>query len=145
MEENTLGHGQNAGYQHFLGGCFLRVVNPFPKRQILDSSKLKEFADDNFDLMNWLVCCIGVQCHLNSEGHIIAVGDAYAFPGFLTPVLTQLFHPNPPTTFLTCFCRGDRQKYEFDENDKVLQTDKKHYGKKRNCSLRAISPFPTVF
>ena len=23
-------------------------VNPFPKRQILDSSKLKEFADDNF-------------------------------------------------------------------------------------------------
>ena len=24
------------------------VVQPFPKRQILDSSKLKEFADDNF-------------------------------------------------------------------------------------------------
>ena len=23
-------------------------VNPFPKRQILDSLKLKEFADDNF-------------------------------------------------------------------------------------------------
>ena len=23
-------------------------VKPFPKRQILDSSKLKEFADDNF-------------------------------------------------------------------------------------------------
>ena len=24
------------------------VLKPFPKRQILDSSKLKEFADDNF-------------------------------------------------------------------------------------------------
>ena len=24
-------------------------VKPFPKRQILDSSKLKEFADDNFN------------------------------------------------------------------------------------------------
>ena len=24
------------------------VFKPFPKRQILDSSKLKEFADDNF-------------------------------------------------------------------------------------------------
>ena len=24
------------------------VYQPFPKRQILDSSKLKEFADDNF-------------------------------------------------------------------------------------------------
>ena len=33
------------------------------------------------------------------------------FPGFLTPVLTQLFFPKPPTTFLTCFCRGERRKY----------------------------------
>ena len=32
----------------FSKGLFFRVVNPFPKRQILDSSKLKEFADDNF-------------------------------------------------------------------------------------------------
>ena len=35
----------------------------------------------------------------------------YVFPGFLTPVLTQLFFPKPPTTFLTCFCRGERRKY----------------------------------
>ena len=41
----------------------------------------------------------------------MAVGNAYMFPGFLTPVLTQLFFPKPPTTFLTCFCRGERQKY----------------------------------
>ena len=41
----------------------------------------------------------------------MAVGDAYVFPGFLTPVLTQLFFPNPPTTFLTCFCRGERRNY----------------------------------
>ena len=33
----------------------------------------------------------------------MAVGDAYVFPGFLTPVLIQLFFPRPPTTFLTCF------------------------------------------
>ena len=41
----------------------------------------------------------------------MAVGDAHVFPGFLTPVLTQLFFPKPPTTFLTCFCRGERWKY----------------------------------
>ena len=41
----------------------------------------------------------------------MAVGDAYVFPGFPTPVLTQLFFPKPPTTFLTCFCRGERRKY----------------------------------
>ena len=36
----------------------------------------------------------------------MAVGDVYVFPGFLTPILTQLFFLKPPTTFLTCFCRG---------------------------------------
>ena len=33
-----------------------------------------------------------------------------------------------------------RQKWK-----KVIQTGKKHCGKRRNCSLGAISPFPTVF
>ena len=28
---------------------------------------------------------------------------------------------------------------------KVIQMDRKHCGKRSNCSLRAISPFPTVF
>ena len=41
----------------------------------------------------------------------MAVGDAYVFPGFLTPVLTQLFFPKPPTTFLTYFCRGEKPEY----------------------------------
>ena len=56
----------------------------------------------------WLVSCIfwGIQRHFTSEGRIMAVGDEHMFPGFLTPVLTQLFFPKPPTTFLTCFCRG---------------------------------------
>ena len=47
----------------------------------------------------------------NAGYHIMAVADAYVFPGFLTPVLTQLFFPKPPTTFLTCFCKGERRKY----------------------------------
>ena len=33
------------------------------------------------------------------------------FPGFLIPVLKRLFFPKPPTTFLTCFCRGEMVKY----------------------------------
>ena len=41
----------------------------------------------------------------------MAVGGAYVFPGFLTPVLTQLFFPKPPTAFLHCFCKGERRKY----------------------------------
>ena len=58
-------------------------LNPFPKQQILDCSKLKEFADDNFKF----------------------VGNGR----------------------------------------KLSKTGRKHCGKRRNCSLRAISPFPTVF
>ena len=41
----------------------------------------------------------------------MAVGDAYVFSGFLTPVPTQLFFPKPLTIFLTCFCRGEKRKY----------------------------------
>ena len=41
----------------------------------------------------------------------MAVGDAHVFSGFLTPVLTLLFFPKLLSTFLTCFCRGERRKY----------------------------------
>ena len=41
----------------------------------------------------------------------MAVVDAHMFPGFPTPVLTQLLFPKPPTTFLTCLCRGERRKH----------------------------------
>ena len=58
-------------------------TEPITRRHILDSPKLKDFADDNL---------------------------------------------------------------KFDQKwQKVIQTGRKHCGKRRNCSLRAISPFPTVF
>ena len=124
----------------------------------------------------------------------MSVGDAHVFPGFFTPVLTQVVFSKPPTTIPTCFCRGERRKYagkkvrlnwgsnsqppchESDtlttvshpagatlsrnsSNTKVersfnpSQTSPgfyvsavhvfcKHCGKRRNCSLRAISPLP---
>ena len=35
---------------------------------------------------------------------------------------------------------------KFEEKwQKVIQTGRKHCGKRKNCLLRAISPFPTVF
>ena len=60
-------------------------------------------------LVGWLYW--GLTPLFNSQGHIMAFGDAYVFSGFLTPVLTQLFFPKPPTAFLTCFRRGERRKY----------------------------------
>ena len=59
----------------------------------------------------WLVVLGFNATHSYNNVIIMAVGDAHVFPGFLTPVLTQLFFPKPPTTFLTCFSRGERRKY----------------------------------
>ena len=39
-----------------------------------------------------------------------------------------------------------RQQFQVRRKwQKVIQTGRKHSGKRRNCSLQAISPFPTVF
>ena len=35
--------------------------------------------------------------------------------------------------------------FKVDKNSRVLQMGRKHYGERRNCSLRAISPLSTVF
>ena len=48
---------------------------------------------------------------LYSQGHIMAVSDVHVFPGFLTPVQTELSFQKPPATFLTCFSRDERRKY----------------------------------
>ena len=82
-------------------------------KSIFHKAWLKYFHTNHHSWLEIIGCisCIGVQCHFNCKCHIMAVGDAYVSPGFLTPVLTQLFFPKPPTTFLTCFCRGERRKY----------------------------------
>ena len=49
-----------------------------------------------WDSIGWLV----VRSNHGSPWHVL-----------ITPVLTQLFFPKPPIAFLTCFCRGERQKY----------------------------------
>ena len=57
----------------------------------------------------------------------MAVGDAYVFPGFLTPVLTQLFFPKPPTAFLTCFYASAEVRGENTPERKVASTgDRTH-------------------
>ena len=53
---------------------------------------------------------LGWNCTL-TQLYIMSVGDAHVFPGFFTPVLTQVVFPKPPTTIPTCFCRGERRKY----------------------------------
>ena len=42
----------------------------------------------------------------------MAVDGAHVFPDFShTSTNTFFLFPKPPTTFLACFCRGERRKY----------------------------------
>ena len=63
-----------------------------------------------FGTVSWLIV-LGFNTTLTAKIISWAVGDAQVFPGFLTLVLIQHFFSKPPTTFLTCFCRGEGQKY----------------------------------
>ena len=65
--------------------------------------------NDRMNNAGWLVV-FGFNATLTAK-FISWQSVMHVFPGFLTPVLTQLFFPKPPTTFLTCFCRGERRKY----------------------------------
>ena len=52
--------------------------------------------------IGWLVE-LGFDATLTAKVISWRVGAAHIFPGFLTPVLKQLFFPKPPTTFVICF------------------------------------------
>ena len=78
----------------------------------------------------------------------MAVGDAYVFPGFLTPVLTQLFLQKPQTTFLTCFCKGERRKYGGKKSRLDLGSNSQppgHESDTLTTELPVLGPFPTMF
>ena len=73
-------------------------VEPFPKRQILDFSKLKEFADDNFKFdesdrkfSKWLENTVGK-------------GEIARYEQFL--LFAQCFQRNVPRTRKTRACLG---------------------------------------
>ena len=97
----------------------------------------------------------------------MVVSDAHVFPGFLTTVLTQLSFQNQPTTFSTCFNRGESRKYSTGyqtHNHQVMSLTRlplskdelilwtllwergllKRCGKRRKCWKPAFS-FSTMF
>ena len=60
--------------------------------------------------------------------------------------LVNLTHYQTPNLRLFQTKRVCRRQFQIWRKwKKVIQTGRKHCGKRRNCSLRAISPFSTVF
>ena len=65
-----------------------------------------------YNLTIFRICLVVLGFNATLTAKVISWRSVkHVFPGFLTPVLTQVFFPKPPTTFLTCFCRGERRKY----------------------------------
>ena len=69
-----------------------------------------------------LVACIGVSRRFSCSGHIMAVGDANVFPGFLTPVLKQLSFQSHRLLFshASAEVRGENTPREVREMDSLL-------------------------
>ena len=74
---------------------------------------MSRFQEKEF--LGWLVV-LGFNATLTAKVISWRSVTHNVFPGFLTPVLTQLFFPKPLTTFPTCFCKGERQKYARKES-----------------------------
>ena len=69
--------------------------------------------------------------------------DLFIFRHFVPIELTHYRTTNFRLFQTERVCRGHLQIGQ--KWKKVIQTGRKDCGKRRNCSLRAISPFPTVF
>ena len=77
-----------------LDDCILNDVLPFP-----DKSRVGWFA-----VLGFNATLMAKVISWQSVTHM-------CFLAFSHQLLIQLFFPKPPTTFLTCFCRGERRKY----------------------------------
>ena len=58
----------------------------------------------------WLVV-LGLNATLTPKAISCRSVNKHVFPGFLTPVLTQLSFQSHRLFFFTCFSRGERRKY----------------------------------
>ena len=153
------------------------LLLPFRKRHILDSSKLKYFADDlcTFDenggtYWKWVPrpggsvmsvsyswpggCEFGNRLRWNFfqayfrlsplQNHVRKVVGGFEKKFELVLMWesqeTHVRH-RPPWYDLSCW-NGVSPQYNQPTNPQV---GRKHCRERRNCSLRAISPFPTVF
>ena len=144
--ENTVEKGENAGYQHFL---------LFPQWfwKVLWFKVVK-----SWDCVGKTTLCIFDRAENTVEkGENAGYQHFLLFPQWFWKVLwfkvvkswdcvgkTTLSQ----TTNFRLFQIERVCRWQFQilwKQQKVFETGQKHCGKRRNCSLQAISPFPTVF
>ena len=77
----------------------------------------------------------------------LSIGKKIKHPQWSRNSFSSLFTLSQMTNFRQFqIQRVCRQQFQSQwKLQKVYQMDRKHCGKRRNCSLRTISPFPAVF
>ena len=89
-----------------------REIIIFPTSDLSSAIALNSVKSKNLSLgKSWLVV-LGFNATLTAKVISWWSVTHMCFPGFLDHTSTNTtFFPKPETTFLTCFCRGERQKY----------------------------------
>ena len=122
--ENMVGKGENAGNHHFLP--FLLCYLTYQKKNSSSEPPLNCFLQIWTGLKFY---CFGKSLKWNST-------------------CMWSFNPLPDMPILVSFnlvANKDMTAKVWTNGDSVICLSRKHCGKRRNCSLRAISPFPTMF
>ena len=88
-----------------------------------------------------MIDCMVFNAVFNSTA--VISGGQCTYPCFPGVLLTHYQTTNFRLVQIERVCR--RQFQISQKWQKVIQMDRKHCGKRRNCLLRAISPFPAVF
>ena len=136
-EKNTLGSSGNISASRFTT-IIVKYNFDIHREQLSDT--IFRVIDSLFIMLTFYP---NIRCLLSSARRFSRqfIANPFSFLGFRTSNLSQ-------TTIFRLFqtqrvCRRLFQLWwKWQKN---LQTGRKHRGKRRNCSLRAISPFPKVF
>ena len=88
------------------------------------------------------------KCLVMSDRIRIVISCYYKSRSYMNSLHTDIILTHYQTTNFRLFQteRVCRRQFQICRKwQKVIQTGRKHCEKRRNCSLRAISPFPAVF
>ena len=131
---------------------------PFPKQQILDSSKLKEFADNNFKSDENGTKFFKQVENTVGKGEIAHYEQFLLFPHCFQKICTaDMQKPGLVLERVNCLldtpilgtsnsAANKAMMSKILTNGEIFfQLSRKHCGKRRNCSLRAISSVPNMF
>ena len=158
LKANNVGEGDNTSNQHFLHFLFLffqRFLSQWHKKLSLFRRRIKCWKKkQNNALVESYVKFLFSEniCNLVLRWKVGIASFGYSgyragLPSYQTTVIWNSKLTLSKTTIFRLFqtervCRRQFQFWSKWQN--VFQTSRKHGGKRRNCSLRAIFPYPTV-